>query len=333
MSHLDEGTIHALLDGEIPSAELAPIQAHLERCDACRARLAEERDLLAESDRLIGAVQLTGGRADGRAGGRTDGRADGNRLTSRRRLHALAWAATVVLAVGFGYAMGGGMNSVPSADLTAAREVALAAPAEDSAMRSRFAAEPTVPSAVPQDQRLEARTPAASPERRVNQETKDAGQDRPARASEKARTLTDSAPAQPKLEAEAARSRQEATVGASNPAPAAAAPPAPVGQALGAPGARRMAANARLDEVAVAGPAVPVEFTEAVRLMGGTLRLIEGLVPARLEQQGPAVRVVYRTGFGELVLSQELVQGKVRHTLIPPVGFPADSLARLKVRD
>jgi anti-sigma factor RsiW len=327
MSHLDEGTIHALLDGEIPSAELAPIQAHLARCDACRTRLAEERDLLAESDRLIGTVQLPVGPADGR----TDARADGHRLPSRRHLPALAWAATVVLAVGFGYAMGGGVSGVPSADRAAAREVALEAPVEDSSMRSRFAAAPAVPGAVPQDQRLEARTPAAPPERRVNQETKDAGQDRLARASEKARTLADSVPAQPKLEAE--RARQEATVGASNPAPVQTAPPAPAAQALGALGARRMAGNVRLDEVVVAGPAVPVEFTEAVRLLGGTLRLIEGMVPARLEQQGPLVRVVYRTGFGELVLSQGLVEGKIRHTLIPPVGFPADSLARLRVHD
>ena len=58
MPHLDEGTLHALLDGEIPSAELPPIQAHLGACAECRARLAEEQELLAESDRLIEVLEL-----------------------------------------------------------------------------------------------------------------------------------------------------------------------------------------------------------------------------------------------------------------------------------
>ena len=47
---------------------------------------------------------------------------------------------------------------------------------------------------------------------------------------------------------------------------------------------------------------------------------------------GAAVRVVYLTGFGELVLTQELENGRVRHTLIAPRGFPADSLQRLRAR-
>jgi len=69
-----------------------------------------------------------------------------------------------------------------------------------------------------------------------------------------------------------------------------------------------------------------------VRKLGGSLRLIEGLIPERLESLGSAVRVVYATGFGELVLSQQLEDGKVRHTLIAPRGFPADSVEKLRAR-
>ena len=78
--------------------------------------------------------------------------------------------------------------------------------------------------------------------------------------------------------------------------------------------------------------AQPATLPEAMRALGGSLRLIEGLIPERLEILGRTVRVVYGTGFGELLLSQELVDGTVRFTLIPPRGFPADSLARLRGR-
>src|SRR5437879_7810887 len=36
MSHVDEGTLHAYLDGELPSAERATLEAHLEGCATCR---------------------------------------------------------------------------------------------------------------------------------------------------------------------------------------------------------------------------------------------------------------------------------------------------------
>ena len=41
MSHLDEGTLHALLDGELEMSEMAEIQAHLGSCAACGSRLRE----------------------------------------------------------------------------------------------------------------------------------------------------------------------------------------------------------------------------------------------------------------------------------------------------
>ena len=53
MSHLDEGTLHAMLDGELSSDEVAEAQAHLEECAQCRASLAEAKDFFSETDVLI----------------------------------------------------------------------------------------------------------------------------------------------------------------------------------------------------------------------------------------------------------------------------------------
>ena len=104
----------------------------------------------------------------------------------------------------------------------------------------------------------------------------------------------------------------------------------------------------RLEEVVVTGTAAPgtladraaagfavaslATLPEAMRVLGGSLRLIDGMIPERLEIAGTTVRVVYRTGFGELLLAQEIQDGKLRFTLIPPRGFPADSLERLRER-
>ncbi len=60
MSHLDEGTLHALLDGELDLKEVREIQAHLGSCSACGVRLQSVKDVLAESDRLVGAIQFPG---------------------------------------------------------------------------------------------------------------------------------------------------------------------------------------------------------------------------------------------------------------------------------
>lgn len=51
--HLDDGLIHALLDGELSGDELAAARAHVLACDACSARVAEERLLAGEAERLI----------------------------------------------------------------------------------------------------------------------------------------------------------------------------------------------------------------------------------------------------------------------------------------
>jgi Putative zinc-finger len=61
MSHLDEGTLHALLDGELDLAEVSEIQIHLGSCVACGSRLQGVKQVLAEADRLVGTVELPAG--------------------------------------------------------------------------------------------------------------------------------------------------------------------------------------------------------------------------------------------------------------------------------
>src|SRR5207244_11597451 len=53
MSHADDGTLHAYLDGQLSPVERAQLEAHLASCPACRARLDEERGLIERADALL----------------------------------------------------------------------------------------------------------------------------------------------------------------------------------------------------------------------------------------------------------------------------------------
>lgn len=69
MSHVDEGTLHALLDGELAPAEVLEVQTHFATCPACSSRLDDARKLLAETERLVTALETAapvGGPANGR---------------------------------------------------------------------------------------------------------------------------------------------------------------------------------------------------------------------------------------------------------------------------
>ena len=53
MQHLDDGTIHALLDGELSTEEAEALGEHVRYCAACADRLAEERLIQSEAERMI----------------------------------------------------------------------------------------------------------------------------------------------------------------------------------------------------------------------------------------------------------------------------------------
>src|SRR6185503_16924831 len=107
MSHVDEGTLHAYLDGELPSGERAALESHLAQCATCRAQLAEERALLERATALLGST---------RPAERAVPPFEQVRRAPRRPWHmrtGFAWAASLVLAVGFGYYVSGALQRRP----------------------------------------------------------------------------------------------------------------------------------------------------------------------------------------------------------------------------
>lgn len=56
MNHLDEGTIHAWLDGALNDAEGREVESHVASCAECRERVAEARGLIAGASRILGAL-------------------------------------------------------------------------------------------------------------------------------------------------------------------------------------------------------------------------------------------------------------------------------------
>ncbi|HEV7705460.1 MAG TPA: zf-HC2 domain-containing protein [Gemmatimonadaceae bacterium] len=61
MQHLDEGMIHAWLDGELPPAEREALEAHLAECAQCAAAVAEARGFIAASTRILTALDSVPG--------------------------------------------------------------------------------------------------------------------------------------------------------------------------------------------------------------------------------------------------------------------------------
>ena len=47
MAHVDDGTLNALLDGELEAARAAEVRAHLASCAECSARFDEAKRFLA----------------------------------------------------------------------------------------------------------------------------------------------------------------------------------------------------------------------------------------------------------------------------------------------
>jgi len=120
MSHVDDGTLHAYLDGELSPAEAQGVEAHVAQCPGCRGRLEEERALTTRAAELLAlAAPPDRELPPFRAG---DVRPP-IRLWWQVRL-PLAWAATVLLALGIGTYLGRGVEQVPHAQSTSDTEPA-----------------------------------------------------------------------------------------------------------------------------------------------------------------------------------------------------------------
>ncbi len=98
MSHVDEGTLHAFLDGELPSSERATVEAHLAQCATCRATLAEERALLERASAVLGSA-----RPVERPAPTFEQLRRSSKRSSWHVRTPVAWAASIMLALGLGY--------------------------------------------------------------------------------------------------------------------------------------------------------------------------------------------------------------------------------------
>jgi len=153
MSHVDDGTLHTYLDGELAPAEARGVDAHLAQCPACRERLEQERALITRAGELLALATPPDRELPPFRAGDVK---PPTRLWWRVRL-PLAWAATIVLALGIGTYLGRGVEqgrrAETPADTAPARLRALEAPIrpEQAQRESRVAARGT------------ARKPAAAP--------------------------------------------------------------------------------------------------------------------------------------------------------------------------
>jgi len=105
MQHLDEGTIHAWLDGALDAEESARVEQHARECKDCAAAIAEARGLVAGASRILAALDdvPAGVTPRGAAGGGGSAMGDRSRsLWGRLHLSPLraAAAALVFLAAG-----------------------------------------------------------------------------------------------------------------------------------------------------------------------------------------------------------------------------------------
>jgi anti-sigma factor RsiW len=98
MSHVDEGQLHAYLDGALPPGDRERVDAHLAECPGCRQHLEEARALITRADALLALARPVERPAPP--------------LHELRRpplwwrvRGPVAWAATVVLAVGVGWVL------------------------------------------------------------------------------------------------------------------------------------------------------------------------------------------------------------------------------------
>ena len=140
MWHVDEGALHAYLDGaldEYPAAEARRVREHLETCADCTHRLAAERDV---RDRAEDILDLAAPRVE--APTFEELRAYVKAQAPQRsrvsvRLYRLSWAASVVLALGTGWLLRG---EAPASGLSPAEGAFASDVAEEAAAAAPVAA-------------------------------------------------------------------------------------------------------------------------------------------------------------------------------------------------
>jgi hypothetical protein len=131
MSHVDDGALHAYLDGaldELPSARADSIRRHLEACARCAARLEVERRVRQDARRIL-SLAVPEVEPPSFEELRAYAAADVvEPKTSSSRLYRLGWAASVLLAIGVGWLVRDGqLDRFPTEGGVAASDVSGAA--------------------------------------------------------------------------------------------------------------------------------------------------------------------------------------------------------------
>lgn len=172
MTHLEEGTLQALLDDELPPGDRARADAHLAACSACAGELAELRGLTERTSALLGLVEAAPPVLQAQAAFARHRRTGGALVQARR---ALPRAAVLVLAVA-GAAAAAVVPGSPvrewASALAAPARVAQEQPAlpEPQPAAPEAAAAETAPKAVsilPSEGRVRIAVSGSSPELRV----------------------------------------------------------------------------------------------------------------------------------------------------------------------
>ena len=314
MSHIDEGLLHAYLDGETAVAERSGLEQHLAGCAECRGRLEEARAL---RDRSTGILSGSGPAAVTpppfeEVVARSRAVDTRRRVFRLNRLTALGWAATLVIAVGVGWIARGtlGFGERPAQQPGVVLDTAALLVAEQITEPKSGAGT------------LE-RTLAQAPAREGNVESGRAQRrDEPAPpgALKSEVAPAEEEPADRRVEAEEARAKRAEADVERQPAAQVAAPATPAPSQARARGAaaedafalrRQVDLDALIGEAGAAGAWRVVDETTARDLLGGPIaRLPDTAVEAYLvpaEADRPAVQVVQRLESGDVVvLEQEL---------------------------
>lgn len=152
MSHVDEGALHAYLDGaldEYPSAEAERIRTHLEACAECAERLEAERRVRSDAHALLGLAA-----PEVEVPSFEELRAYVQRTRRQRkgisRLQRLGWAASIMVALGAGWMLRDGQLQSRALDIgRQGAPLPAAEPATDPAARSPGVAEAEDPGVAP----------------------------------------------------------------------------------------------------------------------------------------------------------------------------------------
>ncbi len=325
MPHLDEGVLHSLVDGEVGTPAIEALERHLAECTECRSRLDEARQLRTEAfgmleqlDEAPLILRETAAPMFQRspdlavAGAPLGPRAPGSAALPRRRpwhwLAPIGLAAAAVLAIVI-------RPQTSEAPTPAKGTPSLARP-DRPLPRSTEAPRTTPPTAAPALAQRDAKAATGTVADALIRADAPVATTGSVAAAAEPRAA---APRPRRTIAEPALKLDEMVASSPKPAPLTAR-----SEALG------KAARNLATPLGEASAAVSAEI--AIKTLGGSIRLVDGLAPERYELDGIVVRVIYRTAWGPLALEQWRAGNVLAHRLLAAPGTPDDSVAAWKER-